>query len=84
MNVEIYLTSPLNDELKLNGKINALNKASIERLLLKNKTAINKWLLFGRAEIGITDADNGNIVAEGFWNYNAFSGQGDYEVWLNE
>ena len=79
--ITIYLTDQLGKELKLNGKAAAINTAAIERLIKKERNAINRWLLFGEAQFCVTDDATGEVVAEGHYSYNAFSGQGNYELY---
>lgn len=52
---------------------------SIKRLLDKNRKAINKWLLFGRAQLVATFEQTGEVIATGWYDYNAFSGHGEYQ-----
>ena len=67
-----------NNKLEVSGNVAAVNAASIKRVLEQNKKQINRWLLFGEATFDVMDNDTGEIVAQGNWMYNTFSGGGNY------
>lgn len=77
----IHFDNGLKSEARyqVSGKAASINEASIERLLAKEKRNINKWLLFGDAQMGVTDDATGEVVAEGKYSYNAFAGRGEYQ-----
>lgn len=76
----INLTAPLKEELNISGRVAAVNRTSIERLLNKVKEKVNKWLLFGEADMDVMLNDTGEIVASGKYEYNIFAGRGNYEI----
>lgn len=63
----------------LKGNVVSATADSIKRLLDKNRKAINKWLLFGRAQLVATFEQTGEVIATGWYDYNAFSGHGEYQ-----
>ncbi len=63
----------------LKGNVVSATADSIKRLLDKNRKAINKWLLFGRAQLVATFEKTGEVIATGWYDYNAFSGHGEYQ-----
>ena len=62
----------------IKGDVVSATKDSIKRLLDKNRKAINTWLLFGRANLVATFEQTGELIATGWYDYNAFSGHGEY------
>lgn len=75
----IHFDNGFEARYQVSGKAASINKASIERLLVKEKRNINKWLLFGDATMAVTDDETGEVVAEGKYSYNAFAGRGEYK-----
>ena len=65
--------------LILKGNVVSATADSIKRLLDKNRKAINKWLLFGRAQMQASFEKTGEVIATGWYDYNAFSGHGEYQ-----
>ena len=63
----------------LKGNVLSATEDSIKRLLDKNRKAINKWLLFGRAQLVATFEQTGEVIATGWYDYNSFSGHGEYQ-----
>ena len=63
----------------LKGKVVSATADSIKRILEKNRKDVNKWLLFGRANMVATFDGTGEVIATGWWDYNAFSGHGEYQ-----
>lgn len=62
----------------IKGNVVSATANSIKRLLDKNRKAINTWLLFGRANLVATFEQTGELIASGWYDYNAFSGHGEY------
>lgn len=65
-------------DCKCRGQI--ISKVDIERQLKENRRDINAWLCFGDAHIDVTDGDTGEIIADGVYEFNAFSGQWKYSL----
>jgi len=64
--------------LTIKGNVVSATADSIKRLLDKNRKAIDTWLLFGRANMVATFEQTGELIASGWYDYNAFSGRGNY------
>lgn len=72
---------PKTFEVKAN--IVTVTAAAIERTLAKFKRDINTWLLFGNVPMDVVLVSTGEVVASGWYEYNAFAGSGEYSFKLN-
>lgn len=61
------------------GNVVRATEDAIIRILNKEKRAINKWLLFGRVNMNVCFQETGEVIATGWYDYNAFSGHGEYK-----
>lgn len=69
----------LTDELT--GKRMELSGTNTERVLKANIKVIAKFLSgFGRASIVVMNEQTGEVVQEGWYECNVFSGKGGYEL----
>lgn len=66
----------------VSGKVPIVNVANVKKFLATAKRKIDKWLLFGEALMVITDYNTGEVLGEGRYSYNAFSGRGEYSFKL--
>lgn len=66
----------------VSGKMPIVNVTNVKKFLAKAKRQIDKWLLFGEAQMVITDYDTGEVLGQGRYSYNAFSGRGEYSFKL--
>lgn len=73
---------PKTFEVKAN--IVTVTAAAIERTLAKFKRDINTWLLFGNVAMNVICISTGEVVASGWYEYNAFAGRGEYSFKLNK
>ena len=63
---------------EVSANVVSVTAAAIERALAKFKRDINTWLLFGNVPMTAVVASTGEVVATGWYDYNAFAGHGDY------
>lgn len=61
------------------GNVVSATKDALARILSKEKRAINKWLLYGRVNMTATFKETGEVIASGWYEFNAFSGHGEYQ-----
>ena len=77
--ISFYRTSDA-EHMSVQFRAQQITKQAIENALRKNRKDINTWLLFGETDMVITSVADGNIVAEGKYEYNAFASSGSYEI----
>lgn len=77
--ISFYRTSDA-EHMSVQFRAQQITKQAIENALRKNRKDINTWLLFGDTDMVITSVADGNVVARGKYEYNAFASSGSYEI----
>ena len=77
--ISFYRTSDA-EHMSVQFRAQQITKQAIENALRKNRKDINTWLLFGETDMVITSVADGNVVAEGKYEYNAFASRGSYDI----
>lgn len=61
------------------GNVVSATEDALARILSKQKKAIDKWLLFGRVNMTAIFKETGEVIATGWYEFNAFAGRGEYQ-----
>ena len=61
------------------AKVISATADSIKRILAKEKHNINGWLLYGKVNLTVSFKETGEVIATGWYEYNAFAGRGEYQ-----
>lgn len=77
--ISFYRTSDA-EHMSVQFRAQQITKQAIENALRKNKKDINTWLLFGDANMVVSNISTGEVVAEGRYEYNVFASCGGYEI----
>lgn len=77
--ISFYRTSDA-EHMSVQFRAQEITKQAIENALRKNRKEINTWLLFGETDVVITSIADGNVVAKGKYEYNAFASGGSYDI----
>lgn len=64
-------------EVKAN--VASATESAIQRVLAKEKSNINRWLLVGKALMNIYFEHTGEVIATGWYKFNAFACRGEYK-----
>ena len=80
LTIHLRDTWPEANEFSVSGNVRAITFESIKRVINNNLQSINRWLAFGWAIFDVTDDETGEIIAHGDYEYNAFSGRGNYNL----
>lgn len=75
--ISFYRTSNA-EHMSVQFRAQQLTKQAVENALKKNRKSINTWLLFGDANMIVSNT-TGEVVAKGRYEYNVFAGCGGYE-----
>lgn len=81
--ISFYRTSDA-EHMSVQFRAQQITKQAIENALRKNRKDINTWLLFGETDVVVTSIADGNVVAKGKYEYNAFASYGKYEFQILE
>lgn len=76
--LSFYRTSDA-EHMSVQFSAQQLTKQAVENALKKNRKAINTWLLFGDANMIVSNVSTGEVVVKGRYEYNAFVSYGGYE-----
>jgi hypothetical protein len=77
--ISFYRTSDA-EHMSVQFRAQQITKQAIENALKNNRKSINTWLLFGETDVVVTSIADGNVVAKGKYEYNAFAGSGSYDI----
>lgn len=77
--MSFYRTSDA-QHMSVQFRAQQLTKQAVENALKKNRKAINTWLLFGDANMVVSNVSTGEVVAKGRYEYNVFASCGGYEI----
>jgi hypothetical protein len=80
--ISFYRTSNA-EHMSVQFRAQQLTKQAVVNALKKNQKAINTWLLFGDANMVVSNVSTGVVVAEGRYEYNVFASCGGYEFQIN-
>lgn len=77
--LSFYRTSDA-EHMSVQFRAQQLTKQAVENALKKNRKAINTWLLFGDANMVVSNVSTGEVVAKGRYEYNVFASCGGYDI----
>ena len=63
----------------IHANVHAVTNEEIERILKRERSTIDKWLLIGKASFAVTDDETGEVLTDGKWSCNVFDGRGNYQ-----